>query len=345
MKILHLGHATVFLPPFIKKMGEEQFNKNQHAFFLDQSIATHSVIESKNVKLFNKGIMKNFLLLLNLTFTMNKSDKIFLHGLFCPKIILVVFFMPWVLNKTYWVIWGADLYAYKYQKGWKKKIKYLFISRIAKKVGHMVTYIKGDYENAVRWFGSKAEYHECFMYKSNIFKEYSLPESSDNVINILLGNSADPTNFHQEIFSKIQRVNDKNIKIYVPLSYGDELYAKEIIKVGREFFDKKISFITEIMPFELYLDFLAKIDVVLFNHPYQQGMGNTITLLGLGKKVYMRSDVTQWKLFKDLGISVYDIEQFDLTDIKNNQLELNKEIVKAYFSEKTYMNQLLKIFN
>lgn len=37
-------------------------------------------------------------------------------------------------------------------------------------------------------------------------------------------------------------------------------------------------------------------------------MGNTITLLGLGKTVYMRSDTTQWQFFKEKEIVVGDVE-------------------------------------
>ena len=43
------------------------------------------------------------------------------------------------------------------------------------------------------------------------------------------------------------------------------------------------------MPFNQYLEFLGKIDIAIFNHRRQQGFGNAITLLGLGKKVYLNS--------------------------------------------------------
>lgn len=74
-------------------------------------------------------------------------------------------------------------------------------------------------------------------------------------------------------------------------------------------------------------------------------MGNTITLLGLGKKVFMRSNVTQWDFFKSHGIAVYDIEAFALTDDEDIQIEENKLRVKSYFSEQTFLKQLREIFN
>lgn len=345
MKIVHIAPATVFLPSFIEIMTRNGVRGNQHSFYLDDSIATSDIDESENVQILNKGMIQNFILYLKLVFSINKADKVFLHGLFNPKIILIMFFMPWVLYKSYWIIWGADLYGYKFGSGWKNRARFLFVTSVAKKIGHMVTYIKGDYENAVKWFGSKAKYHECFMYKSNIFKEYSIPKKFDNVTNILVGNSADPMNNHADIFEKMQDIKNKKIKIYLPLSYGDKEYAKEIIKIGSEKFGTKIEFITEIMPFDAYLDFLAKIDIVIFNHPYQQAMGNTISLLGLGKKVYMRSDVTQWELFKKIDVAVYDIEEFTLNDVSNTKIEKNRVRVKKYFSEETFLIQLREVFD
>lgn len=99
------------------------------------------------------------------------------------------------------------------------------------------------------------------------------------------------------------------------------------------------------MPFDQYLEFLGKIDIAIFNHKRQQAMGNTITLLGLGKKVFMRSDVTQWAFFKSHAIAVYDIEAFALTDDEDIQVEENKHRVKSYFSESGLLKQLIGVFS
>lgn len=73
-------------------------------------------------------------------------------------------------------------------------------------------------------------------------------------------------------------------------------------------------------------------------------MGNTISLLGLGKKVYIRSDITTWQLFEDIDVKLYDVVdiQIDLMD-KQTQKE-NQEKIKEYFSEENYLNQLKNLF-
>jgi dTDP-N-acetylfucosamine:lipid II N-acetylfucosaminyltransferase len=63
-------------------------------------------------------------------------------------------------------------------------------------------------------------------------------------------------------------------------------------------------------------------------------MSNTITLLGLGKKVYMRNDVTQFVLFKKLNIEVFEIENLDLEPTNSYLRDQNIEKVKNYFLKK-----------
>lgn len=52
-------------------------------------------------------------------------------------------------------------------------------------------------------------------------------------------------------------------------------------------------------------------------------MGNTITLLGLGKKVYMRSDITPWQLFEDIDVKVYDVANIEI-DLMDEQIKSTK---------------------
>ncbi len=62
-------------------------------------------------------------------------------------------------------------------------------------------------------------------------------------------------------------------------------------------------------------------------------MGNIITLLGFGKKVYVRSDVTCWKMFEEKGIKLFDIKkEIDLRSIDKRVIEMNKKTLKNFFS-------------
>jgi hypothetical protein len=57
---------------------------------------------------------------------MNNAEKIFIHGLFSKELVLLLFGQPWLLQKSYWVIWGGDLYYYKFRNQKKNKERKLY---------------------------------------------------------------------------------------------------------------------------------------------------------------------------------------------------------------------------
>lgn len=343
--ILHISGCDKFIPPFVDFI-KENFNFNEHDFLLSDGMARDQIKPCSNVYIARKKIFDYLIYYIKVVIKLHQSRKVILHGLFDIRLVVILFFMPWLLKKCYWVIWGGDLYVYQLgERNWKWKVREFFRRPVIKNIGHLVTYIKGDYELVQQWYGAKGQYHECFMYTSNLYKEYDVPQKQHTGINILVGNSADLSNNHLEVFDKLEAFKDQDIKIYAPLSYGNQDYAKSIIQQGKQRFGGKFEALIKFMPFNQYLEFLGKIDIAVFNHKRQQAMGNTITLLGLGKKVFMRSDVTQWGFFKSHGIAVYDIEKFILIDSENDQIEENKHRVKTYFSEQTFLNQLREIFN
>lgn len=341
-KILHLGPCDKFIPPFIDFI-KDNFDFNDHLFLLTNSMSENELINHSNVKLSGKGKLskvKHYALVIK---KMKQADKIILHSLFDIKIVQILFFSPWLLKKCYWVMWGGDLYVYKLGKRglmWKKNE--FFRRLVIKKMGHLVTFIEGDALLAREWYNSKGMFHEVIMYESNAYKKTSNNIKSSSIIKIQIGNSADPSNNHIEALERLLPYKDKDICIYVPLSYGNIDYAAKIIQQGEIWFGKKFQPLTEFMPFDEYLNFLCGIDIAIFNHKRQQAMGNTITLLGLGKKVYMRSDTTQWQFFKEKGIAVYDVEELNITEEEINYK--NIEEIKKYFSNENIKLQLLKLF-
>ena len=209
---------------------------------------------------------------------------------------------------------------------------------------HFVTYVKGDFELAQKWYGAQGDYHECLMYPSNLHKDYAMPPKKSDVINIMVGNSADPSNNHLQAFEKLLPFKNQNVMIYCPLSYGPAEYANRIVEYGKDLFGNRFIPLLEFMAFEKYLELLGQIDVAVFAHDRQQAMGNTISLLGLGKKVFIRDNVTPWKMFEELGVKVYNFSKFDLEDIEENEKINNKLFVKKYFSEASLISQWKSIF-
>jgi hypothetical protein len=182
------------------------------------------------------------------------------------------------------------------------------------------------------------------MYPSNLYKDLELPELKHDIISIQVGNSSDPSNNHLDIFKMMTPYKNHNIRVVVPLAYGDSSHAKLVLKEGKRIFGEKFYPLTEMLPLESYLDLLSRIDIAIFNHKRTQAMSNIITLTGLGKKVYIRSDISSWPVFEDQGIKLYDTTKgIDINPIPEIIKEKNITRTKAYFSEENYLKDLTNL--
>lgn len=343
-KIIHIAVGDKFLPPFIQFL-KGNFDFSQHEFLLTTGMATNELTPEKNVYVAKRTVLSRFKHYFQAIIKIHQADKVILHGLFDIKLVFLLFFMPWLLKKCYWIIWGGDLYIYQLgerDSRWKRNE--FFRRPVIRRMGHLVTYIKGDIELARKWYGAKGQHHECIMYLSNVYKELDVSVKTTSTINIQVGNSADPSNNHIEALEKLLPYKNDDICIYAPLSYGSQEYAKKVIAQGKKWFGDKFIPLTDFMPFEEYLRFLGNIDIAFFNHKRQQALGNAITLLGLGKKVYIRSGLTQTKLFNDLGVKVFDVNDFHLGLLGGEDSFANSKKIKSYFSEKSLKGQLAVIF-
>lgn len=343
--ILHCAIADKFIQPFIDFI-ELNFDFSQH-FFLVKKNTNYEIRPRKNVCIIDQTISR-LRRALRYVWSLNKAEKIILHGLFDEKLLWMLALQPWLLRKCYWIIWGGDLYVREKNIRERRSILIESIrSFVIKRFGHLVTYIEGDYELARKWYGATGKYHASFVYPSNVYTKRHWNISSEKKLDfvaVLAGNSADPSNDHLEIFKVLVQFKNE-IKIYCPLSYGNKEYAEYIAKKGKEIFGSKFVPIMEFMPFDKYSELLEKIDLVIFAHKRQQAMGNTVTLLGMGKKVFMRSDVTHYEMFIKNDIKVFDINDFDLTLLEQTTGLSNSQKVGEQFSKSSLAEQLKSLFD
>jgi hypothetical protein len=280
---------------------------------------------------------------------LHSAEKVMLHGLFNNRVVAILALCPWVLMKCHWVIWGGDLHLYTKASGtMRSRITKVLRRFVIRRVGHLVTCIEGDVELARQRYGAKGTHHECIMYLSNVVAPRITVEKTQifakNGLNILLGNSADPGNNHIEALERLLPYKDQDIKIYAPLSYGGQKHALKVMAYGREWFGDKFVPMTDFMPFERYLEFLNSLDIAIFNHRRQQAMGNTITLLGMGKTIYLKSNASHWRALSSLGIKLNDLARLELKTLEAEEAQKNKRIVHLYFSKAMLINQLSEIF-
>ncbi|MDQ7985757.1 TDP-N-acetylfucosamine:lipid II N-acetylfucosaminyltransferase [Pseudomonas sp. G34] len=339
MKILHIAEPQTFTKPFFELI-QREVDPAQH--FILSHTRVGEWPRGLNIKKYSATGVSWVLAFFRHA---NSAEKIILHGLWDFYVIVLLFFQPWLLKKCYWMIWGGDLYDYMSNcRGWKWWLRNLFKRPVIRSIGNLVTYLEGDVELARKWYGATGKHHDCVMYTSNVYRNYGVKTKPHSGINIQIGNSADSSNNHLEILEMLAPFCGEDIAIYAPLSYGNEEYARSVIRAGKEKFGDKFKPLTEFMPVDQYLEFLGRVDIAIFNHRRQQAMGNIITLLGLGKKVYMRSDITPWSMFKKIGVKVYDISGLELVAMDDYFAKSNSAMIESVFSKEKMVHQLKKIF-
>lgn len=340
--ILHLFNwDKKFAPSFINFISE-RFDSKEH-FFILYGVASSDVIKQTQNVIFFETIHNN---LFKLSVKLRRSSKVIIHGLFNTHLIYTLALQPWILKKCYWVIWGDDLYIHeKQQKDWRWAKNEFIRCFIIRRFGNLVTHIRGDFELAQKWYAARGRHHDCFMYPSNIYIDPPYSAKKKESICILLGNSATETNNHLDAFERLRPYASDNILIYCPLSYGIVNYGNYIEKIGREIFGDKFIPLRTFIKIHEYHQLLNEVDIGIFNHSRQQGMGNIIPLLGLGKMVYMRKGVSTSQTLKALGFRVFDIESFSLAPACSTELCKNTSLAKLHFSASRLQADLSQIFS
>jgi dTDP-N-acetylfucosamine:lipid II N-acetylfucosaminyltransferase len=351
MKNLHIQNTDKFIEPYINFINKH-FNPDFHLF---------AVITSNKSDRFNSKhenihyIYKKLSRLLMLLKYMYKSERIFLHGLFNIKIVLILFLQPWLLKKCSWIVWGGDLYKYRRPNVTLKQKGLEFVRRfVIKNMHELLPIVEGDFKLAQQWYKTKAVYRHNAIYVTNLETINRLNpnncQEKHGEIRLLVGNSATPSNNHEEIFEKLSKFKYKDIRLFVPLSYGDEVYADKVISKGKQIFGEKFIPLTKFMDKVDYISLLNSMDAGIFNNNRQQAMGNIYLLLYLGKKVILKDDTSMWEELdnKYYISSIRDIDYGDfkfLYELDKKKRDHNIEEASSRYDAEKVKAIWKKIFN
>ena len=331
--IIHICPSTLLIPPYIDLIEQNPLGFKHQYFILSAECYQYELKKRPNIVFVDNQDSLN-----NMLINMKEAEKIILHGLWSPLINEVLLENERLLPKCFWLMWGGDFYFPEKQSEATKQV--------IKKVGHCLTYINGDFELAKQWYGATGAHINCLGYTSNTYKKGDLSRNDENCLNIQIGNSADPSNNHLSILTALHKLKADNIKIYAPLSYGNKEYAANIANLGKQLFEDQFVPLTDHMPINDYEKYLQSIDIAVFNHNRQQAMGNTLNLLGMGKKLYMRSTVTPWALFKEQGLQVFDInEGVSLERLSADVANNNNQIIRKSYNQERLIADWKNVFD
>lgn len=286
--------------------------------------------------------IKSFISILGniqLFFKLRKADKIIVHSLASPALLLYLAMSKGLQKKVTWVIWGKDLYFYKLlnKRKFYHEIYEWFRKKSFKNIGVIVTILEGDYVRLKQWYDVSGKHIVCndlYHYAVDTRLGEIKPERDESRV-ILLGNSGSVTNRHIEALDKIKGCANIS-KVYCPLSYGgNKKYYQKVIDYGKELLGDKFVPLTDFMQKEAYEEMLNSVDVGIFNYNRQEGLGNIWMLMFLGKTIYLNKDTSTGEFFDELGIKYIDFTEgitdenvniLSQVELKENQERLAQKI-------------------
>ena len=236
-------------------------------------------------------------------------------------------------KKIIWVFWGNDGFSLKIiRKNYSVPYPSLSVYFSAVKdlvagkrnfkkekfiyghVDYFAHYIPADFELLKTLFKPTVEFVN-FSYGSceRLIRDVEITGND-----LLIGNSADPSNFHPYMIKKLLPRNFRNA-IYCPLSYGGpKEYAIAAATLGEQYFGERFKAINQILSQEEYLQsVLSRISFALMWHNRSQAWGNIMQLLYQGTKVFMNPQSNLYKLLAKEGFAVFPAAQrLKLQDLK-----------------------------
>ncbi|MDR0261937.1 MAG: TDP-N-acetylfucosamine:lipid II N-acetylfucosaminyltransferase [Sphingobacterium sp.] len=281
--------------------------------------------------------------------------------------------------KLLWIFWGAEIYNNVYfnasdyissatkkllgtvgisellgsfikkikRQIWKSNHPHFRTLRAIKKIDAVLG-LHSDFDLLKQFnFVKSTCIHVDFSYFAidYLFKTVNVDiKEKDNSLNILIGNSATPTNNHIDIFNLINEIQG-DLKFVVPLSYGNNEYKNMILDKGYSLLKGRFHPLVDFMPISKYNQLLVDCDVAIFNHFRQQGFGNMLTLLWLGVKVFINENSSLKEELKRMRIIFYyvnDINNKTLTPLTKIEKDHNRYCVEQHYSSEKIVSSLIK---
>ncbi|TAJ43695.1 TDP-N-acetylfucosamine:lipid II N-acetylfucosaminyltransferase [Methanofollis fontis] len=236
-----------------------------------------------------------------------------------------------------------------------RKIFYNYFDKkaIVEKINFFAPVLENEYNIVASIFGSSFPEYVAWNYGSPaaFFNNERKSHCNPNGNNILIGNSAKPTNNHIEVFDLLRTRNIGNRKIICPLSYGNSDYASVIKNRGKSYFGESFLDLDTFMPYEEYTELIGTCSNVIMNHHRQQAVGNIVVMLALGANVFLNKINPLYSFLKEKGAVIFSIDElFDSPDLLDSHLsevdiEHNRQILLSLYGQKVVLNKIEKLIN
>lgn len=154
---------------------------------------------------------------------------------------------------------------------------------------------------------------------------------------VLLDHSAMLTNNHLDLLYALKNVSFSSRKMFVPLSYGNDVVREEVKKYVN-YNGANTLFLEESIPFEDYKDMLRSCSHAIFGPIRQSALGNIYLCLQLGVKVFLFKESILYKHFKKEGYFVFSID----SDLSQDSIETPLTEKEALYNNNLFNVKMCK---
>jgi dTDP-N-acetylfucosamine:lipid II N-acetylfucosaminyltransferase len=326
MRYLHImPHNNTGITATYTRFVSDFFSPDEHEFLLWENadsketklMSTEVTIRPETV--INRSVVESF----------KNYDKVLFHIMkISRKDMIYILLHRSIYKKIVWVPWGKDLYKWDGNSTHNVKSRlgrYLTYS-FYKNLRYFVGIFPPDVDFYKKKFHSKAKAfyapYSCalyYFYKDNqkLFEGINELISGDShekkkknnpQVNILIGHNCSLELKHIDMLDTVNRFNEENIKLYLPLSYDNKDNGDSIEEHANLLFGEKSLCIRKFMSDRKYAKLLNEIDIAIFHTDRQQALGNIQMLLLFGKKVYLSESGVMYKHFSEMGFKVHKFE-------------------------------------
>lgn len=294
-KCIHFfWHNDLKFSPRVVKMinnAEYGFSKEDHLFVTPYKKVYETLSSYANVVLYE---MKDPFSAQMINHFAPYGDWLFVHSI--PDWKKAFFIRKKYQKKIIWRTWGHDSNLLDVKRG-------SFIKRLLKKIFNIVKirevrrfYAVGvssiyiDNVDIEEKYGNvrtlDVPYVENIEYEN---KTDFLIEKHD-CLNIMVGHSGTSLDNHIAILNLLKRFENREIKIYLVLSYGAPEYIKSVYDYVENNWKDKVEIVSEFMSLSKFLNFCSKMDVGIFDGKASYAIGNISVLLGFRKKLFFNRE-------------------------------------------------------
>lgn len=292
-----------------------------------------------------------------LHYHLGRRDHLIVHGLYDRALAVALFFRLRKTDGATWIIWGSDLYPFlKPYPRLPHQAANMWLRRSVFRRMAWIAGIPGDFSILAKdlsgnWRHSPVKHPLRLKHEQYAALLDKAQAHRNDKLTVLLGNSASASNRHEDALKMLSRFGHEKLHLIVPLSYaGQSAYVDRVTKIAHNLFRENVTILDQLLTTEDYLNLLCGIDVLVFNHNRQEGIGTINAALLLGKKVFLRRDVSTYSHLEAGGVQLHDssaISSLDFTGFSRWSAasgQRNHDAIYSMYGQEAVARQYLDLF-